>query len=179
MSKGPSPTARRLARAAPEEPGPLRLLSTSDLIAELNRRLSGPHAAVPGTNRVTFVVDGNPVPTARPRVVRLPNGALRAFTPTTSRRYQILVAANARQAMAHRRPMDGPVRLAVALYRANALRCDLDNLVKSILDGLTLGRDVWVDDSQVVELHATLALSRTNPRAEVSVEALQVQLEIV
>ena len=127
---------------------------------------------------IAFVVEGNPVPTARPRVVRTKAGIPVAFTPKSSRDYQRQVALCAREAMGGRRKITGPVRLTVAFHRDSERRCDLDNLLKSILDGLTLA-GLWADDSQVVELHATKALSRSSPRAEIEVErAVAAQLGI-
>lgn len=111
--------------------------------------------------RIAFVVTGNPLPTARPRVVRVKGRSI-AFTPKESRDYQALVAAHAVQAMARlgRRlfPLTGPIRLSATFVRDSERRCDLDNLLKSVLDGLTLAK-LWEDDSQVVEL---LALKRTS-----------------
>lgn len=122
--------------------------------------------------RVSFVVTGNPLPTARPRVVRTQGRSI-AFTPKASRDYQALVAAHARQAMAHlgRRlfPLTGPLRLSAAFVRDSERRCDLDNLLKSVLDALTLAK-LWEDDSQVVELLATKRASKTESGIAVVVE---------
>lgn len=111
--------------------------------------------------KVAFVVHGNPLPTARPRVVRT-SGRPVAFTPKESRDHQAVIAFNARMAMARvgkrHFPLTGPLRLSAAFVRDSERRCDLDNLLKSVLDALTLAK-LWEDDSQVVEL---LALKRTS-----------------
>ena len=117
-----------------------------------------------------FVVDGNPLPTARPRVVRT-NGKVRAFTPADSKAYQTQVAVHCRHAMSLRAhgtfPLKDLVGLQVTFYRDNYRRVDLDNLLKSIMDGMTTA-GVWWDDSQVVDLRALKRVSVKEPRAEVS-----------
>ena len=64
-------------------------------------------------------------------------------------------------------PQFGPVVVHVDVFRPQR-RGDLDNTLKVLLDAL---RDVaFVDDSQVVELHARRYDDRPNPRAIVTVE---------
>ena len=115
---------------------------------------------------ISFVIPGNPIPTGRPRVT-----ARGTFLPKASREYQRAVAAHAKRAMALRRdefPLAGPVAVRVAFVRGNRRACDLDNLGKSILDGLTQA-GAWGDDAQVVELHVTKRVDAAAPRAEVHV----------
>jgi Holliday junction resolvase RusA-like endonuclease len=113
-----------------------------------------------------------PVAQARPRVTRR-GGYFHAYTPTETVRAQTRVREWARKALGTSwRPVTGPVRLSVTVYRpaptavpkgrlAVALptqRPDLDNYLKLVVDALTLNSDgfgVWVDDSQIVEVVAS------------------------
>lgn len=122
--------------------------------------------------RIAFVVPGNPRPADRPRAHVTKSGKQIMFKVGKSREYEQLVALLAKKAFRAqgiRTALDGPVRLGACFYRADARRCDIDNLLKSVLDGLTKAR-AWRDDSQVVEVVISKRLSRTSPRAEVWVE---------
>jgi crossover junction endodeoxyribonuclease RusA len=109
-----------------------------------------------------FTVEGNPIPKARAR-----SGNGRHYTPATTRVYETKVKLAAR----HLPCLEGPVRVQCTFYRANAVPCDLDNLVKSILDGIN-GR-AFKDDRQIVWLEAVKAIDRDNPRTEVELETVE------
>jgi crossover junction endodeoxyribonuclease RusA len=64
------------------------------------------------------------------------------------------------------RPFRGPVGLEVTVYRPRKAG-DLDGRLKALLDAMN--GNVWIDDAQVVELHAYRKDDRKNPRAEVRV----------
>lgn len=64
-------------------------------------------------------------------------------------------------------PLAGPVVVSLVVYRA-AKRGDLDNFQKVLLDALK--GVAFVDDSQVVEIHARREDDKANPRVEVCVE---------
>lgn len=113
--------------------------------------------------RLEFLVPGPPVPKERPRVV---NG--HTFTPARTAAYERLVAQCARAAGA--RPVAGPVVLRACFYLPDARRRDLDNLQKSVLDGLN--RIAFLDDSQVQRIEVEKQIDRASPRAWVSVEVL-------
>ena len=106
-----------------------------------------------------FTVYGNPIPKARARVV---NG--HSYTPATTTRFEHLVAAAARAAGV-REATDQPLRLEITFYRETRHRCDIDNLGKSILDGLN--RIAWRDDNQVVDLILHKRICKENPRTEI------------
>lgn len=95
-------------------------------------------------DRLRFGVTARPVPKARPRVV---DG--HAYTPARTLAFEAAVGYGAGAAM--RRAGWGLltgkvlVDLVVTGARANA---DVDNLLKSVLDGMT--GVVYVDDSQVL-----------------------------
>ena len=119
---------------------------------------------------MTFTVPGDPLPKARPRFVR----GHTMTDPRTMRAEQLVVMA-ARRAKV--KPLTGPVAIWVAYYRRTKRRCDLDNLVKLTLDGLN--KVAWLDDDQVVSIHATKHLDKDNPRTEVRLELAEQLVERV
>ena len=138
------------------------------------------------TDDVSFIVKGTPVPKARARLGRTWAGKRTAYTPKRTAEYEMLVARTAKDAMAGRPLMRGPVELRMAAHlpipkswpdedRARAVagliwptsRADLDNYVKSIKDALNAV--VWNDDSQVVVLRASKVYTSCAPRVLVSV----------
>lgn len=64
-------------------------------------------------------------------------------------------------------PTSAPVVLRINVYRPRA-QGDLDNILKALLD--SLAGHAYVDDAQVVELHAWRHDDRAVPRVEVEVE---------
>ena len=113
-----------------------------------------------------FVVDGNPIPKARARV-----GKGRRFTPTRTKDYEALVKAHARRAVKPGWPMDCTYEIALDFARATADRCDIDNLIKSVLDAMN--GVVYDDDWQVSKLAVTKVVDRANPGVTVRVKAVQ------
>jgi Holliday junction resolvase RusA-like endonuclease len=120
------------------------------------------------TFQIIFSVEGNPVGKQRPRFARG-----RTYTPKKTVEYEKLIADKAREAMGASEPLSTPV--AVYLYvnmtvprsysKSRLQAClsglerpikkvgDLDNQIKSVLDGMN--GVVYVDDCQVVSIHAT------------------------
>ena len=118
--------------------------------------------------QVIFNVEGDPVGKQRPRFARG-----RTYTPKKTVDYEKLIADKAREAMGSSEPLETPV--AVYLYvnmpvprsysKSRPQAClaglerptkkvgDLDNVVKSVLDAMNAV--VYVDDCQVVSIHAT------------------------
>jgi Holliday junction resolvase RusA-like endonuclease len=119
------------------------------------------------TQRVAFVVQGNPIPKARPRVVLREGQRPRAYTPRQTKAYEAEVAWAAKQAMRGRTPFAGPVGMTLKFYRATRARADGDNLEKAIADAMN--GLVYLDDDQVVECHRYKRLDRQWPRVEVEV----------
>ena len=62
----------------------------------------------------------------------------------------------------------GDLSVTLRFYRANRIRCDIDNLIKSVAD--SLNGVIWDDDDQIVELHATKNYDKDRPRVEITVE---------
>jgi crossover junction endodeoxyribonuclease RusA len=69
--------------------------------------------------------------------------------------------------VAKAKPLDGPVRMSLAVYRPRAVG-DLSNRIKVLEDSL---RGIaFHDDDQVVEIRAIRLEDKANPRVEVTVE---------
>ena len=110
---------------------------------------------------LNIVVPGQPVPKARP----LFNAKTKvAYTPFKSRAYERRVFWYAKQAG---KRFSGDVVVEMVFFRKNGVSCDLDNLAKAVLDGLTGA--VFANDSQVVGLHAWKDEDGENPRVEVQI----------
>jgi Holliday junction resolvase RusA-like endonuclease len=119
---------------------------------------------------VQFTIDAAPVPKGRPRYSAR-SGFVRTYTPKKTADYETIVRVAAQQAMT-REPLETPT--AVYLYirlpipksypKKRVAACltglerpvkkpDIDNLAKSVLDGLN--GTVYKDDGQIVSLHVT------------------------
>lgn len=134
--------------------------------------------------RVQFVIPGRPVGKERPRVVRHGSRTI-TYTPMKSAGYERLVGELAR--MRCRAPLEGPVKVSIVIEVAVPVswprakreerlaarwaegRPDVDNVVKSILDGMN--GVVFRDDSQVVAVSAERIWGRENA-VRVDVEAV-------
>jgi crossover junction endodeoxyribonuclease RusA len=132
---------------------------------------AAPRPPAGGTALIRFEVPGIPKPKARPRVVRSKHtGKVHAFTPEETLRFERLVAMCARTAGA--RPVAGRVVLQLGFYLPKLTRRsdDVDNLCKSVLDGLN--GVAFEDDSQVDHLFASRYVDPANPRTVVRVETV-------
>ena len=101
--------------------------------------------------RLSFTARGEPLGTARPRVTR--NGT---FTPKASRDAQERIGAAFLVMYPRHRPTTGEIALTVDFHRATGYRRDIDNLAKTVLDGLN--GLLYVDDYQVTELRLRVHL---------------------
>ena len=95
---------------------------------------------------IKITVPGRPVPKGRPRFGVRGKKAY-VYTPTETKEYEKLVGWLAKSAGC--RPTDKPVIVSLDIYTRRKM--DLDNVAKSILDGLN--GVAYEDDDQVVELH--------------------------
>jgi len=95
------------------------------------------------TNAYTVFVPGKPISKERPRFGK--NGNV--YTPRKTHNYEQLVKTY------YRGPFfQGEVKIELIFVLPDRRRVDVDNLVKSVLDGLN-GK-AWTDDCQVVSLQA-------------------------
>ena len=121
------------------------------------------------TFMLTFHIEGDPVPKGRPKF-RQAGGFVRTYTPGKTVDYENVVREAARAAMGVTDVLETPVgvflyiRLPIpASYSKKAREAcirgelhptkkpDIDNLAKSILDGLN--GIIYKDDAQIVSLH--------------------------
>jgi Holliday junction resolvase RusA-like endonuclease len=120
---------------------------------------------------LTFVVPGVPTPKGRPRMTR--RG--RVYTPSKTVAYERTVSISAQEAksrLCSGMLFEGPVMVTIhchfamppswsrkrkteMLYQPHIQLPDLDNLVKSVLDGLNHTHNIWTDDKQVAAMTAT------------------------
>lgn len=126
---------------------------------------------------MTLVIHGHPEPQPRVKATRC-GGFVRMYTPDTADEWKAAVRAEARKAP-WRFPKGVPVSLRIAFILARpqahfrrrkgivelrddapefvAMKPDVDNLVKAVMDAMGPGDDwrgLWDDDCQVVHLEA-------------------------
>ena len=93
----------------------------------------------------SITIPGRPVPKARPRLGVRGKTAY-VYTPPATREYEKLVGWVAKCNRC--KPIDGAVAVTLTVYTRGKM--DVDNIAKSILDGLN--GVAYEDDDQVVEL---------------------------
>lgn len=110
--------------------------------------------------RFSFAILENPVPKGRPRLGR--GNSTR--TPQKTRTYERTVAWRSKGAWnyeGHNEPLGGiPISISLKFYMKRPKRitsktvggCDLDNLVKSVLDGMQ--GVIFADDRQITKIAA-------------------------
>ncbi len=139
-------------------------------------------------NLLEIFVPGDPVAKGRPRVTSIA-GPARTYTPAKTRNYEQLVALAASQSFTPPQ-LDGPIEIWVRAvvrrpksrpkkYRHPDKRPDLDNYVKSVLDGIQQA-GVWRDDAQVCRIVATKEYPRDDsdrPGVHVTIQTMRVVLE--
>ncbi len=108
-----------------------------------------------------FVVDGRPVPKARPRLFRG-----RAITPATTLEYERRVREAYRAAHGGAPVFVDDVEFDMLVAMNSRVHGDLDNYVK-IVDGLN--GVAWADDKQVKRIHAHMIFDKKRPRLEITI----------
>ena len=135
-----------------------------------------------------FVVPGQPVPKARPRFARTKGGGVRTYTSnqTTAFETKIALFASSIRWKGYLAPSGVPVRLDIlAIFERpkrlnrkrdpeglvpHAVRPDIDNVAKAVLDGLSKApARIFIDDGQVqvLRIEAFYAEKGKGPRTEV------------
>jgi Holliday junction resolvase RusA-like endonuclease len=123
------------------------------------------------TFTVFFAVEGTPIGKGRPKFARRGN-FVTAYTPTKTRTYESLIAEAARKAMQSSEPLKTPVAAYIYITvpvpqsypkkRREACliglerpckKPDCDNIIKAFFDAMN--GIVYIDDSQIVSIHAT------------------------
>ena len=144
---------------------------------------------------IHFFAPGQPVAKARARhrQVNTKGGKsfVQSYTPKTTRNYENMVAAYAKQQMILREISKGPIKLDLVLFFevpqswpawkreaalskhiAHTTKPDADNVVKAIKDALN--GIVWQDDAQVVEV-SVIKLYSDTPGAQIDITELPYQ----
>jgi len=115
---------------------------------------------------VSFIIKGIPKVKQRPRFATR-NGKVLTYTPKTTASFENLVKLNAEKEF--QQPLTGAIRLAIRFQLPRPKRItwktkpmpeiysdkrpDIDNLAKSVIDGLT--GIAFNDDGQIADLHVT------------------------
>lgn len=113
-----------------------------------------------------IIVPGRPVPKGRPRFNRY-TGAV--YTPQKTIEYENRVFFTAKQVI--KEPLKGSVSVEIKVY-TTAKSMDIDNVAKSILDGLN--GIAYKDDKQVKKLVVEMFESK-NEGVEIEIKKLQVK----
>ena len=110
-----------------------------------------------------FNAPGNPVPKQRPRFA-----GKRVYTAPKTVAFERLIGDCAIIMRPAGWPQNGKYSVVVEAYFKDARRRDVDNIAKSVLDGLN--GVLWADDHQVAEVTSRKFIDRENPRTVVTVE---------
>ena len=134
------------------------------------------------SNKLKLIIDGEPVPAARPRVTRWGT-----YTPPKYKAFKSKVELCYKLKYGNKQLFDRGIPLVAHIHfyrpiqkglskkeharRANhevkpAIKPDLDNYEKAIYDGL---KKAWFDDGQIVK-HETEKDYDENPRTEIEVK---------
>lgn len=144
-------------------------------------------------SRVELVILGEPVGKQRPRYSSY-GGYVRTYTPQKTINYESLIAHEYNEKYGTLMfPQGVPVKATIKAYfgltkgdfgkkglnksgRAKmamvycTLKCDIDNIIKSVLD--SLNSICYFDDKQVVEITSSKAWTLESPRVEIILESL-------
>lgn len=118
--------------------------------------------------RLAFTVPGLPRPKARPRLGKHGN----VYTPLTTVQFErdVGVYALASFVRCGWRVTCEPCRIHLHVFLGSRRRVDLDNIAKSVLDGLN--RLAVADDSQFVEGSWKSEIDANNPRVYIELETI-------
>ena len=108
------------------------------------------------------------------RVIKV-KGKPMATTYVTAKgvQFQKDVKAAVIKQLGQHKPLDGRLAVTMKFHQPNARACDISNFVKTTEDALTKA-GVWIDDSQIDDEHLVRgAISRTDPRCEVTISVLK------
>jgi len=112
---------------------------------------------------IDFFISGQPIPKGRPRVI---NGV--AHTPERTKTWETRIGWEAR--IAGVMPLEGDLAVTLHFQRQGTGRADLDNLVKSVADGLN--GIAYADDTQIVRLTASVEYGSKAPGVNVKIERI-------
>lgn len=134
--------------------------------------------------KISFTVIGQPIPKARARTVRK-GGRIWSFTPNKVATWEKTIQEEAKKHF--KKPIESPLSLGIIFYlkRPKSRRKDkyvyttpdLDNLEKSVLDGLS--KIAYLDDKLVVAKSSIKKyVTNGKPRIEITIIKLYNQTNI-
>lgn len=113
-----------------------------------------------------LILEGEPVPKERPR-----RGKGNVwYTPRTTLSYENAIGFVVKGSKI--KCGSNPVIVSAWFYCNSGKRGDLDNLLKSLIDGAMKG-GAFKDDKQVVEIHGYRYDGQENPRVEFEIKELR------
>ncbi len=112
---------------------------------------------------IKLTIPGRPVPKGRPRLGVRGRKAF-VYTPPATREYEKIVGWVAKSLGC--RPVEGPVSVSLRVFCRRKM--DVDNVAKSILDGLN--GIAYEDDDQVVELRVRKFKVKNKAEERVEIE---------
>lgn len=112
---------------------------------------------------LNLIIKGEPKSASRPRFSTHP---FHVYMPEDVKKYQQYIYFKIKEKLPNTPPDEfNSFGLYVKFYRSNRQRIDIDNLIKCLMDGITLAK-VWKDDAQLQELYAEKFYKQKIPRVE-------------
>lgn len=146
---------------------------------------------------IEFTIPGDPRGKARPRVVRLKNGASMSYTPDKTVAYEELIRQRFRQQWSStelpfpdKTPVCVMITACFGIPKSTSKKArtamlsgqtyptkkpDVDNVVKIVLDALN--GFAWHDDAQVIDLHISKTYTEREPFVWVGLNRAEMQKE--
>lgn len=146
---------------------------------------------------IEFTIPGDPRGKARPRVVRLKNGASMSYTPDKTVEYEELIRQRFRQQwpstelpFPYKTPVCVMITACFGIPKSTSKKArtamlsgqtyptkkpDVDNVVKIVLDALN--GFAWHDDAQVIDLHISKTYTEREPFVRVGLNRAEMQKE--
>lgn len=123
-------------------------------------------------SQYNFTALGQPVPKERPRHNTKTGNT---YTPTKTKQAEGVIAVSFRhEVVGYGPPRMGRFAIGAKFYLKRDYNADIDNLMKTVMDGLQ--GFVYVNDSQVKKLlESEILLDAKNPRTEVTIVELDHQ----
>lgn len=146
---------------------------------------------------IEFTIPGDPRGKARPRVVRLKNGASMSYTPDKTVAYEELIRQRFRQQWSStelpfpdKTPACVMITACFGIPKSTSKKArtamlsgqtyptkkpDVDNVIKIVLDALN--GFAWHDDAQVIDLHISKTYTEREPFVRVGLNRAEMQKE--